>query len=555
MNAKARGMHPIGRWFPDNALPTSERYAVEAAALRAGHPIFIIDHDGTVAVSQEGSARIGSATLDRSEPAQSLPLLGYLPPLMPTDLGDPVFKARYGLTYAYVAGAMANGITSTEMVEAVGKSGMIGFFGAAGLPLDRIESAIDRIQKTMVDRPYGFNLIHSPYEPDLETATVDLYLRRGIRCISASAYLRLTLPLVVYRISGIHRNREGRITCPNRVLAKVSRIEVAERFFSPPPQKMLSELVRTGTISTEEAELASQIPVATDLTAEADSGGHTDNRPALTLLPTMTALRDRIAARYRFSEPVCVGLGGGIATPAAAAGAFAMGAAYILTGTVNQACIEAGTSETVRHMLAEASQADVAMAPSADMFEMGVKVQVLKRGTMFPQKAQKLYDLYRQHQDWESIELENKQIVESQYFKRSFNEEWAETRQFFEIRDPGQIPKAESNPRHKMALVFRAYLGKSSKWANSGDPSRQIDYQVWCGPAIGAFNEWTKGSFMESPPNRSVVTVAMNLMLGAAIITRLNWARAQHLDLGIGTEWVRPQPLSKIKALRDDRAL
>ena len=37
------------------------------------------------------------------------------------------------------------------------------------------------------------------------------------------------------------------------------------------------------------------------------------------------------------------------------------------------------------------------MAPAADMFEMGVKLQVLKRGTMFPMRAQKLYELYRAH--------------------------------------------------------------------------------------------------------------------------------------------------------------
>ena len=58
-----------------------------------------------------------------------------------------------------------------------------------------------------------------------------------------------------------------------------------------------------------------------------------------------------------------------------------MGAAYVVTGSVNQACVESGTSDAVRQMLAEAGQADVAMAPAADMFEMGVKVQVLKRGT------------------------------------------------------------------------------------------------------------------------------------------------------------------------------
>ena len=32
--------------------------------------------------------------------------------------------------------------------------------------------------------------------------------------------------------------------------------------------------------------------MARDLTAEADSGGHTDNRPALALLPTMIALKN-----------------------------------------------------------------------------------------------------------------------------------------------------------------------------------------------------------------------------------------------------------------------
>src|ERR1019366_8424775 len=54
---------------------------------------------------------------------------------------------------------------------------------------------------------------------------------------------------------------------------------------------------------------------------------------------------------------------------------------------------ESGASEGVRRLLAQAEQADTAMAPAADMFEMGVKVQVLKRGTMFPMRAAKLYEL------------------------------------------------------------------------------------------------------------------------------------------------------------------
>ena len=67
-----------------------------------------------------------------------------------------------------------------------------------------------------------------------------------------------------------------------------------------------------------------------------------------------------------------------------------------------------------------------------------------------------------------------------------------------------------------MALVFRSYLGLSSRWANAGEASRQMDYQVWCGPAMGAFNEWARGTFLEKPENRRVVVVAETLINGAA---------------------------------------
>jgi trans-AT polyketide synthase/acyltransferase/oxidoreductase domain-containing protein len=284
-------------------------------------------------------------------------------------------------------------------------------------------------------------------------------------------------------------------------------------------------------ITAETVELARMIPMADDLTAEADSGGHTDNRPALALLPTMLALRDELQARFGYATPLRVGAGGGIATPASAAAAFAMGAAYVLTGTINQACVEAGTSDAVRTMLAEASQADVTMAPAADMFEMGVKLQVLKRGTMFAMRARKLYELYRAHDRLEALPTPQRQALERDYFRTSLEEVWSQTSEFFARRDPQQIDRAEHDPKHKMALVFRWYLGQSSTWANTGEPSRTVDYQVWCGPAMGAFNEWTRGTFLERPENRDVVTVAMNLLTGAAALTRAAWLRTQGVPL------------------------
>jgi PfaD family protein len=466
-------------------------------------------------------------------------------------LGDATFKNRLRLRYAYVVGAMANGISSVDMVQAAGRAGMLGFFGAAGLTLDQIDDAIERLQQNLGDIPFGFNLIHSPFEPGLESAIVDLYLRRGIRLVSASAYLDLTPALVYYRVKGIHQNPTGAIVCPNRIIAKVSRIEVARKFLSPPPRRILDQLVNDRLISRQEASLAQSIPMAEDLSAEADSGGHTDNQPAITLLPTMLALRDEIASEYAYAHPICIGLGGGIATPFATAAAFAMGAAYVLTGSINQSCVEAGTSKIVGQMLSEAKQADVCMAPSADMFELGVKVQVLKRGTMFPLRAAKLYDLYLNYTDFEQIPADQRQSLERDFFRRSYQEEWDQTRRYFSQRDPKQIARAEADPKHKMALVFRSYLGQASAWANAGIADRKMDYQIWCGPAMGAFNQWVKGSYLENPENRTIAAVAVNLMLGAAVVTRATWLSAQGIPAATIHAKYRPLKPSQIAVLTE----
>ncbi len=497
-------------------------------AVRAiASPFSLSEHDGRWTLS-DGPAPAAGRT-------------AFAPACRLEDLGDASFRNDHHLRYAYVAGAMANGIGSVEVVEAMSRAGMLGFFGAAGLPPARVEAAIDRLSRSLGDAPHGFNLIHSPGEPDLENAVVDLYLRRGVRLVEASAYLDLTPALVRYRTHGIHADSAGRVVTPNRVIAKASRVEVASKFFAPPPDRILQELVRTGALTPEQACLAARVPVAQDLTAEADSGGHTDNRPLVTLLPTMLALRDRMQAQHRYEVPLRVGAAGGIATPASAAAAFVMGASYILTGSINQACVESGSSDAVREMLAQAEQADVIMAPAADMFEMGVKVQVLKRGTMFAMRAAKLYELYRTCARLEDLPAAERAALEKNLFRAPLEEIWAQTRVYFQERDPSQVERAARDPKHRMALVFRWYLGQSSRWANAGEPTRKVDYQVWCGPAMGAFNEWTKGSFLEHARNRRVVTVAHNLLHGAAVLMRLNVLRCQGVPLG--PEWARLTPL------------
>jgi trans-AT polyketide synthase, acyltransferase and oxidoreductase domains len=517
--------------------------STQAVLHNLSEPVYIVNINGKQAFTNLGIVELGRSA--REDGAEGL--IAYAPATRLQDLGDKTFCQDHGISLPYMTGAMANGIASVNLVKAVANAGLLGSFGAAGLMVDRIEEAIIELKTSLGDKPFCANLIHSPNENGQEKAVVEIYLRHQIRLVEASAYMALTLPVVRYRVHGIHRDQQGNIKAPNNIIAKASRIEVAERWFSPPPAKFLQKLQEAGEITAEQAELAAQIPMAQDLSVEADSGGHTDNRPAITLIPTIVALRDRLQREYGYSKALRVGAAGGIATPASAAAAFSMGAAYIVTGTINQACIESGSSDLARQMLADAKQADVAMAPAVDMFEMGVKLQVLKRGTMFAMRGNKLYELYRNYEAIEDIPATELASLEKSLFKASAEEIWQNTRSFFLERDAEQVEKAEKDPKHKMALMFRWYLGLSSRWANAGVAERQVDYQIWCGPAMGAFNEWVKESLLEAPANRTVVSVALNIMYGAALVTRLNMLSHQGAVIASTDRDIRPQALEKIE--------
>nr|WP_281242577.1 PfaD family polyunsaturated fatty acid/polyketide biosynthesis protein [Desulfuromusa kysingii] len=530
----------MGTFQPDNVGPMN----ITDVLTQLRHiqkPLYVVNGVAGDDISLQSG--VISSDADHFQPGRHFS--GMVLPCPLESLGDPSFCSDHKINLPYVGGSMAKGISSVPMVQAFGRAGMLGFFGAAGLGLETVEKAIETLSQSGF--PHGFNLIHSPAEPELEKALVELYLRRDVHLIEASAFLSLTLPIVRYRTHGIYRNQQGEVITPNRVIAKISREEVAARFFAPPPQKYLRQLVEAGHLTVDQAEMAGEIPVAQDITVEADSGGHTDNRPALSLFPTILNQKVRFQEQYRYRQKLRVGLGGGISTPASAAAAFSMGAAYLVTGSVNQACIESGTCDEVRQLLAETRQADITMAPSGDMFEMGVKVQVIKRGTMFSIRAQKLYDLYRAHNSIDELPAAEREKLENTFFRSPLEEIWQQTRSYFLVRDPRQVEKAESDPKYKMALVFRWYLGQSPVWANSGDSSRKIDYQIWCGPSMGAFNEWTRGSFLEDVSQREVVSVGYNILFGAAVLTRVNQLKPQYRQFQFDSSMLIPMKIEEIE--------
>ena len=453
-----------------------------------------------------------------------MPFPGNARTIDPGRLGHSEFRAEYGVKYAYTAGAMYKAIASEALVVALAKAGLIGYFGTGGLTVARIDTAIESIKSQVTEsQSFGMNLLHNPGQPDLESQTVDLFFSRGIRFVEASAYMEVTPNVVRYRLRGLTRGPGETITTPHLILAKVSRPEVASAFMSPAPEGIVRELVAAGRLTPQEAELGRSIPVAGDICVEADSGGHTDQGVAYALMPAMLHLRDQMMSRYSYQKRIRVGAAGGIGTPEAAAAAFIMGADFITTGSINQCTVEAGTSESVKDMLQDMGVQDTAYAPAGDMFELGAKIQVLRKGVFFPGRANKLYELYTRHNSLDEIDSQTKKQIEEKYFRRSFEDVWSETKTYYSQMNPG-VEKLEPSPKQKMGLIFKWYFIYSTRLAMRGVIEEKLNYQVHCGPALGAFNQWVKGTALESWRNRHVGNIAHRIMNGAAAVLAKRFA-------------------------------
>lgn len=431
-----------------------------------------------------------------------------------SDLGSAAYKKAYRVTYAYAAGAMYRGISSANLVIAMGRAGMMSYFGSSGLPADIIEEKIKLIKSSLTDgAAFGINMVYDLYRPKAEEVNIELYLKYGIINIEVSGYLQITKSLVKFRAKGLSKKTDGTIVSGHRIQVKLSRPEVAELFFSPAPGHLVDTLLADNEITAEQAELIKQVPVATDVCIEADPGGATEKGAIGILIPTIGRLRDQFVTKYNYREHINLGAAGGIGTPEAAAAAFLLGADFIVTGSINQCTVEAATSDSVKNLIENINIQDTDYAPASDMFEWGAKVQVLKKGVFFPARANKLFDLYKQFNSLDEIDENSKNRLEQKYFKKSLIDIFEECRLIY---PENEYRKAEENPKIKMGMVFKWYLEKSTEFALSGDESGRINYQVYCGPALGAFNQWIKGTDLEKWQHRNVDKIAIKLLNEAA---------------------------------------
>lgn len=417
-------------------------------------------------------------------------------------LGSASFRRDYRLRRAYVAGAIERGVSSKELVVRLGRAGHLGFFGAGGLPPAAAEAGLAAIRRALAaGEPFGAGLPSSPDDPEAESSLVDLCLEHRVPFVEASGFVAASPALVRFRLKGLG---EG-----YRLLARVSRPEVAEAFLAPPPETLVAELLRAGLVTAAEAERARNVPLADDLCVEAEPGS---SLTADVLLPAALRQRDEARHRHGYEAEVRVGCAG-IGTPEAAAAAFLLGAGFVMTTAVNQCTVEAGTSDDVKDLLQAADVQDTEPAPAAELFELGGRVQVLKKGVLFPGRANRLYDLWRRHGAWEEIAAPVRARIERDCFGRPFERVYEES---VRARWPLAAAQAEGDPRHRMALVFRWYCERGMELALAGETGERANYQVRCDPSLGAFNRWVKGTPLASWRRRHADAVADEILDGAA---------------------------------------
>ncbi|WP_327311965.1 ACP S-malonyltransferase [Streptomyces sp. NBC_01235] len=414
---------------------------------------------------------------------------GEEPTLDAEALGARSFRERYGLRRSYVVGSMYGGVSGRELVRAASKAGLLGFLGIGGLPRDEVERQLHGLADELGLHGHGVNLLYLHRAPEQEAPLVDALLQHGVGLVEASGYPFVTEELVRFRLKG------------GRILAKVSRTDLAAAFLAPPPEQHVAMLLAKGSVTEQEAAAAAGRPMADDLCVEADGGWLTGTAGPLSLLPAVLRLRDEAALP---GHRVHVGCAGGIGSPEAAAAAFLIGADFVLTGSVNQCSVEAATSAAVKDLLQESHEYDVDTAPWSEGFEHGVQARYLKRGQFFPARASRLHDLWRRHGSVAELDDATRKQVFDRYLG---GEHPAAT-----AKDPDQ----RSDPKTELAAVFRAYFRRGFRLAVTGDQQSTVDYLVNCGPAMGAFNQAVAGTSLQPWRARTLEAIADFLMDGAA---------------------------------------
>ena len=441
-------------------------------------------------------------------------------------MGSEILRKEYGVKYAYFVGGMHKGISSKEMIVRLSNAGILGFYGASGLPLEKVKCDLQFIiQSLSPGQTFGVNIKHQIHSPSRDENLIPLLLEKSVRAVELSGYTRITWPLVQYRYNSSSKYNDQWIV-PNKVVVKASSPEIVELFMSPAPGAVIDQLLSSGKLTEEEAEIARVYPMCDDVCIETDSALNTESDSLMTLFPIIRSIRDQLEKCSSTGKRIRVGVAGGIGSPEAVASSFLMGADFILTGSINQCSVEAGTSDTVKNILQSAKVQDIGYAPSEELFEMGARNRVMRRGIFFSSRATKLFNNYKQLDSLDKMDSSFLNELETHYFNCDINKLSHDL--ISQAETEGQA--YERNSKQAIAHLIRSYMKRGDELAIRGDISEKSNYRVVTSPAIGAFNEYVKGSDLQGWRHRHVDAIAVRLMNDGAVALK---KRLQQYLMGV----------------------
>src|SRR5260370_2522201 len=132
------GPSPLGWWVGEGGSPISDVEAVRNAIHDIRQPLALLRTPAGLALPDGGICQLGGP-----RPDDALPIAAYALACRPEQLCDPAFLSDHGLRFGYVAGAIANGIGSREILEEMGRAGMLGLFRAPRLMPERRGKSTD----------------------------------------------------------------------------------------------------------------------------------------------------------------------------------------------------------------------------------------------------------------------------------------------------------------------------------------------------------------------------------------------------------------------------
>jgi NAD(P)H-dependent flavin oxidoreductase YrpB (nitropropane dioxygenase family) len=256
-----------------------------------------------------------------------------------------------GLSSPVIAAPMAGGPSTPELVLAAASVGSLGFLAGGYRTAEALAEQIASVRASAGAGPFGVNLF-APNPVPVDAAAFRRYAAtlqreadefgldlRNARAVEDDDHWREKIALLL-----------------------AEPVAVASFTFGIPPAATVAALRRAGTLvvqtvtSADEAKLAEVAGVDLLAVQAAAAGGHSGTLTP-ERLPVDLPLTE-LLAQVRAAVAVPLVAAGGLATPAAVAGALAAGAEAVMVGTVLLRSDESGANQPHRTALTDPARGD-----------------------------------------------------------------------------------------------------------------------------------------------------------------------------------------------------